>query len=249
MFSQIADLLIRTAFGFFVYALLLRFYMQALRAPFRNPVGQFVTALTDWAVRPARRLIPGLFGVDLASILIAWFIEALLLVLLYWLKGFSFAGAPGIAAGLVFTIAAMDLLRASLYLLIGVIIVQVIISWVNPYAPLAPVFDALTRPFYAVFRRFVPPIGNVDLSPLFVLLLAQPGAKTSAIAGIHGEALKIRLTARPAEGRANEALVALLAGALGVPKGSVRVVKGGASRQKAVLVAAPQADPGRLLRT
>ncbi len=146
MFSQIADLLIRTAFGFFVYALLLRFYMQWLRAPFRNPVGQFVTALTDWAVRPARRLIPGLFGVDLASILIAWFIEALLLVLLYWLKGFSFAGAP---------------------------IVQVIISWVNPYAPLAPVFDALTRPFYAVFRRFVPPIGNVDLSPLFVLLLAQ----------------------------------------------------------------------------
>ncbi len=149
MFSQIADLLIRTAFGFFVYALLLRFYMQWLRAPFRNPVGQFVTALTDWAV------------------------EALLLVLLYWLKGFSFAGAPGIAAGLVFTIAAMELLRASLYLLIGVIIVQVIISWVNPYAPLAPVFDALTRPFYAVFRRFVPPIGNVDLSPLFVLLLAQ----------------------------------------------------------------------------
>ena len=173
MFSQIADLLIRTAFGFFVYALLLRFYMQWLRAPFRNPVGQFVTALTDWAVRPVRRLIPGLFGVDLASILIAWFIEALLLVLLYWLKGFSFAGAPGIAAGLVFTIAAMELLRASLYLLIGVIIVQVIISWVNPYAPLAPVFDALTRPFYAVFRRLVPPIGKVDLSPLFVLLLAQ----------------------------------------------------------------------------
>jgi YggT family protein len=173
MFSQIADLLIRTAFGFLVYALLLRFYMQWLRAPFRNPVGQFVTALTDWIVRPVRRLIPGLFGVDLASILIAWFTDALMLVLLYWLKGFSFVAAPGTAAGLVFTIAAMELVRASLYLLIGVVIVQVIISWVNPYAPLAPVFDALTRPFYAIFRRFVPPIGNVDLSPLFVLLLAQ----------------------------------------------------------------------------
>src|SRR6266498_3617373 len=147
MFSQIADLLIRTAFGFFVYALLLRFYMQWLRAPFRNPVGQFVTALTDWAVRPVRRLIPGLFGVDLASILIAWFIEALLLVLLYWLKGFSFAGAPGIAAGLVFTIAAMELLRASLYLLIGVIIVLVFISRVHPPAsPLFP-YATLTRPF------------------------------------------------------------------------------------------------------
>src|SRR5439155_25695584 len=113
MFSQIADLLIRTAFGFFVYALLLRFYMQWLRAPFRNPVGQFVTALTDWAVRPVRRLIPGLFGVYLASILIAWFIEARLLVLLYWLKGCSFAGAPGIAAGRGFPIAWVGLPGAS----------------------------------------------------------------------------------------------------------------------------------------
>jgi YggT family protein len=173
MLTQIAHLLIQTAFGFFVYALLLRFYMQWLRAPFRNPVGQFVSALTDWIVKPARRVVPGLLGLDLATILNAWFAEALMLVLLYWLRGFSFAGAPGIAAGLLFTIAAMELLRASLYLLIGVIIVQVIISWVNPHAPLAPVFDALTRPFYAVFRRVVPMIGNVDLSPLFVLLVAQ----------------------------------------------------------------------------
>jgi YggT family protein len=74
---------------------------------------------------------------------------------------------------MLFTPAAMELVRASLYLLIGVVLVQVIISWVNPYAPLAPVFDALTRPFYAIFRRFVPTIGNVDLSPLFVLLVAQ----------------------------------------------------------------------------
>src|SRR2546425_4404627 len=161
MFSQLADLLIRTAFGFFVYALLLRFYMQWLRAPFRNPVGQFVTALTDWAVRPVRRLIPGLFGVDLASILIAWFIEALLLVLLYWLKGFSFAGAPGIAAGVGFTIAAMGVLRGSLFLLIGVVIFPGIISWGNPYSPPAPGFDALTPPFFAVFPRPGPPLGHL----------------------------------------------------------------------------------------
>lgn len=173
MLSQIGQLLIQTAFGFFVYALLLRFHMQWLRAPFRNPVGQFVSALTDWIVKPARRIVPGLLGLDLATILIAWFAEALMLVLLSWLRGFSFAGAPGIAAGVLFTLAAVELLRASLYLLIGVIIVQVIISWVNPHAPLAPVFDALTRPFYAVFRRFIPTIANVDLSPLFVLLIAQ----------------------------------------------------------------------------
>jgi YggT family protein len=171
--SQIGQLLIQTAFGVFVYALLLRFYMQWLRAPFRNPVGQFVSALTDWIVKPVRRVVPGLLGLDLATMLIAWFTEALMLVLISWLRGFSFVGAPGIAAGLLFTVAAVELLRASLYLLIGVIIVQVVITWVNPRAPLAPVFDALTGPFYAVFRRFVPTIGNVDLSPLFVLVVAQ----------------------------------------------------------------------------
>jgi YggT family protein len=173
MFGQIGQLLIQTAFGFFLYALLLRFYMQAVRAPFRNPVGQFVVALTDWIVRPVRRLIPGVFGFDLASFLVAWFAEALMLVLLYWLRGFSFAGAPGIAAGLLFTIAAIELARASLYLLVGAVLVHVLISWVNPHAPLAPVFNALTRPFYGVFRRFIPPIGSVDLSPIFVLLAAQ----------------------------------------------------------------------------
>ncbi|HZF18945.1 MAG TPA: YggT family protein, partial [Burkholderiales bacterium] len=81
--TQIAHLVIQTAFGVFVYALLLRFYMQWLRAPFRNPVGQFVSALTDWIVKPARRVVPGLFGLDLATFLIAWFAEALMLVLIY----------------------------------------------------------------------------------------------------------------------------------------------------------------------
>lgn len=173
MFSQIAQLLVETLFGFFIYVLLLRFYMQLLRVPFRNPLGQFVTALSDWIVRPARRIVPGLAGLDLATILLAWFAEALMLLFLYWLRGFSFAGPPGIAAGALFTLAALELVRVSLYLLIGVVLVQVIISWVNPLAPLAPIFNALTRPFYAVFRRFIPPIGNIDLSPLFVLLIAQ----------------------------------------------------------------------------
>jgi YggT family protein len=173
MLTQIAQLLIVNAFGLFVYALLLRFYMQLLRAPFRNPVGQLVTALTNWMVVPARRLIPGLAGIDLATILLAWILQALMLTLMLWLRGFAFASAPGAAAGLLFGLAAIELLQASLYLLIGVVIVQVLFSWFNPRAPLVPIFDALTRPFYTLFQRFVPPIGNVDFSPLFVLIVAQ----------------------------------------------------------------------------
>jgi len=173
MLVQIADLLIINAFGLIVYALLLRFYMQLLRAPFRNPVGVFVTAITNWIVLPIRRVIPGLLGIDLATILLAWVVQALMLTLLVWIRGLNFWSAPGIAAGLLFGIAALKLLQASLYLLIGVVIVHVVFSWLNPHTPIGPLLDALTRPFYRIFQRFIPPIGNVDLSPIFVLVFAQ----------------------------------------------------------------------------
>ena len=75
----------------------------------------------------------------------------------------------------------------------------------------------------------------------------QPGAKTTEVAGLHGEALKIRIAAPPVEGRANAVLEEFIARALGVPKRCVSVVKGGASRRKTVRVAVPQANPEALL--
>ena len=74
----------------------------------------------------------------------------------------------------------------------------------------------------------------------------QPGAKTTGVAGLHGEALKVRVAAPPVEGRANALLEEFIARALGVPRRSVAVVKGGSSRRKAVHVAAPRADPALL---
>jgi YggT family protein len=173
MLSQILHFLLDTIFGFFVFVLLARFYLQLMRAPFRNPLGQFVTALTNWLVLPARRFIPGMFGLDLATFLLAWLTQALLLFLLHLLKGGGLGPVPGALAGVIFSLALLELARFSLYLLIGVILVQAVISWVNPYAPLAPLFNALTAPFLRPFRRLIPPVGNVDLSPLFVLVAAQ----------------------------------------------------------------------------
>jgi len=80
-------------------------------------------------------------------------------------------------------------------------------------------------------------------------IYAQPGAKRTEISGLHGDALKVRVAAPPAEGRANDALVTFLAAALGVPKKSVAVVKGARSRRKTISIAAPQADPASLLRS
>ena len=173
MLDQALQFLLETAIGLLTFALLLRFYMQLLKTSFRNPVGEFVAALTDWLVRPARRVIPGLHGLDLASLIPAWAMQALLLLLIYWLKGFVFAGAPGVATGVLLTLAVLEILKYSVYLLIVCVIVQVLLSWTNPYAALAPLFNSLNRPFLRPFKRLIPPIGNVDLSPLFVLVLAQ----------------------------------------------------------------------------
>jgi YggT family protein len=173
MLAQILRFLLDTVLGFFVFVMLARFLLQLLRAPFRNPLGQFVTALTNWLVLPARRIVPGLFGLDLASLLLAWLIEALLLFLLYLLRAGAIPGAPAAATGVFFSLALLELARFSIYFVIGIILVQAVISWVNPYAPLAPLFNALANPFLRPFRRFIPPIANVDLSPLAALVAAQ----------------------------------------------------------------------------
>src|SRR3954463_8257133 len=112
MLYQIASLLVDTLGMLLVYLLLLRFHMQWLRAPFRNPAGQFIAALTNWAVLPSRRLIPGMLGLDLATLLLAWLVQGLLMALLMSLRGYDFGSAPGIAFGLLAVLAALELLSA-----------------------------------------------------------------------------------------------------------------------------------------
>jgi len=173
MLTQIGTLLIDSLGSLFVYALLLRFHMQWLRAPFRNPIGEFVAALTNWMVIPVRRFIPGLFGLDIATLLLAWLVQGLVTALLMSLRGYAFASAPGIAFLVLAAISAIELARMSVYLLIGAAILQAVLSFVAPHSPFAPLLDTLTRRFYAPFRRFIPPIGRVDISPLFLIITAQ----------------------------------------------------------------------------
>jgi YggT family protein len=151
--------------SFFVFVLLARFHFQWLRVPFRNPVGEFVLATTNWLVVPVRRFVPGLAGLDLPTLLLAWLLQALGL----WAQD-AIAGVERGALTLVL-LAAVDLVRYSLYILIFAVIVQAVLSWVNPYTPLAPALDTLVRPFVRPLRRFVPPVGNVDLTPLILLVI------------------------------------------------------------------------------
>lgn len=167
MLAQIAVFLVDTAATFLVFLLLARFHFQWLRVPFRNPVGEFVLVTTSWMVMPARRVIPGLAGLDVATLLLAWVIQALGL----WLQATIGRVEPGVAGLLL--VAIVDLFRYSLYILVGAVIIQVVFSWINPYTPAAPVLDSLTRPFLRPLRRYVPPIGSFDLTPLVLVILVQ----------------------------------------------------------------------------
>lgn len=170
MFAQIGQFLVDVVATFFVYLLLTRFHWQWLRVPFRNPLGEFILAASNWAVLPLRRVIPPLAGLDLPTLLAAWLVQMLAL---WALHGAQLGAAPGAAAAILAIGACVDLMRVSLYLLIFAVIVQVVLSWVNPYSDVAPVFDAMTRPFLRPIRRLVPPIANVDLSPLVLLIVLQ----------------------------------------------------------------------------
>lgn len=174
--AQALIFVIETVINLFVLAVLTRFYAQALRAPFRakagNPIVDFIVALTDFAVKPMRRIVPGMLGLDFASLLVAWIAEIVLLLV----KAAILAPTAFTHAGLwpaVALLALVSLLKLSIYLLIGVVIVQAILSWVNPYHPLRPFFDALARPFVRPFQRFIPLVGGVDLSPFVLLILLQ----------------------------------------------------------------------------
>ena len=172
MMDQAIKFLLDTVFGIVTYALLLRFAMQWLRAPFRNPVGQAVVALTDWAVKPLRRVVPGLRGIDWSTLLLAWVAQYLWLVALALLVGGASFGGPALAV--LALLAGIELLKAMLWLLIIVVIAQAILSWTAPDGPLAGVLNALTFRFLAPIRRVVPPLGGtLDLSPLILIVVIQ----------------------------------------------------------------------------
>ncbi len=174
MLSNILLLIIEAVGGFFTVLFLGRLYMQWAGASFRNELGQFVVKLTDWAVVPLRRLIPGLFGLDLASLFSAWMVQSALVLLGYWLRGFfSFASNVALSSVLVLALGLVETARVFVYVLIVVVIVVAVLSWVNPHSPLAPLFSSLARPFLRPLQRIVPTVANIDLSPLVALLLFQ----------------------------------------------------------------------------
>jgi YggT family protein len=170
MFLETVQFLIKTIADLFVLVLLLRFYLQVARAPFKHPLCQFVMAATNFAVLPLRKLVPSLRGYDSATMLLAWLVSMVSSVIILSLNPMYSLAAPETWLALTL-LAVLDVFKQSLTLLMGAVIVQAVMSWVNPYNPLSPILDALTRPFLRPFRRAT--VGGVDLSPLILFLIIQ----------------------------------------------------------------------------
>lgn len=185
MSSQILVFLLDTILGLLSLALLLRFYFQLLRVPYYNPVSQFLIAATDFIVRPARRIIPGWAGMDMSTLVIAWVLECIILTSVFMIQGYDFEVNLVASLGVIGLLGFVEIVKTTLYIVLIMIIMQAILSWINPNSPMAPLLDSFTRPFLAVFRKRIPPIANVDLSPLFVLILIQ--VLLMVVAGVHKE--------------------------------------------------------------
>ncbi len=171
-------LIIGTLFDLYLFLVLARFLLQALRADFYNPASQFIVRATTPPLKPLRRIIPGFGRQDLAALVLA----LLLLLVKYLLLNALGAsiievGNARVALGQVgllgwVFVAAAEIVATFINIFLFAIIVQVIMSWVNPgaYNPILGLINQVARPVMQPIQRWIPPLGGLDLSPLFATL-------------------------------------------------------------------------------
>ena len=164
-----ATFLIETVFFLYILLVMLRFLLQWTRASFYNPVSQFIVKATQPALGPLRRIIPGFGGLDLAAAVLMFALKFFELWLVTSLLGI----APQIGGLAILTIA--ELLSLLVNVFIVSILIQVIISWVNPGMsnPVMSLLHSLNEPLLAPARRLIPPISGFDLSPIAVFIFLQ----------------------------------------------------------------------------
>jgi YggT family protein len=165
-FTNAGVFLIDILFGLYIFAVMLRFFLQIVRADFYNPLCQAIVTVTNPPLRPLRRYIPAVGGIDTASVLLMLFLQLVSSYLVVTLLGVS-PSFPGLLLS-----AVAELVSKSLYLFIFAIFIQIVISWVAPgtYNPVVGVIDSITTPLLRPARRLLPPMGGIDLSPMLVII-------------------------------------------------------------------------------
>lgn len=171
-------LIINTLFDLYLILVLLRFILQMVRADFYNQVSQFVVRATTPPLKLLRRIIPGLGGQDIAALVLCMLIVMLKYLILRVLGSGAIELANVVApiasvgiAGLLL-IGIAEILAMFINIFIFAIIIMVIMSWVNPggYNPVVGLISSISQPVMRPIHKFIPPLGGLDLSPLFATL-------------------------------------------------------------------------------
>ena len=151
----------------YLLVLLLRFWLPWLRADFRNPLAQAILKLTSPLVIPMRRITPSFGKLDTATVVVAFVVQYLTILLILLLYRQSAGFAP------IAITALVNLVFLSLRLFALAIVIRVILSWLSPggYNPATAIIATLTEPVLRPFRRLIPPIGGLDISPIFAMIM------------------------------------------------------------------------------
>lgn len=173
MLYNLLTLVLDTVAGLFAGVLLLRFWMQIVRVRPPQEVAHFTFVLTDWIVKPMRRLIPGVAGIDWASLIPAYLIALLCTAI-------KTAMITQNLSASVLVLALLTMLVWIIYGWTALLIFEVIFSWINPQAPLAPFVRSLNAPLLRPIRQLLPLLGGLDLSPMVLFLLLQVAGRLLA---------------------------------------------------------------------
>ncbi len=159
-------MIVEVLLGLFLVAVILRFLFQLLRVDFRNPVAGAIVRVTNPPLKILRRFIPGLYGIDLASVVLILLVAALKTFLLLSIAGYQ--ANPG---GL-FVYGLAEALNITCWILLIAIFGAAILSWIAPHShhPAARLLYGISDPVLRPFRRLVPNLGGLDISPIFAIL-------------------------------------------------------------------------------
>ncbi len=160
--------LINLVFGLYLAVVMLRFLLQTIRADFYNPICQFLITVTNPALKPLRRWIPGYMGIDWPSILLMILLQLLEICLVALLISGHIPSPISIPV-----IITSKLLGLLIWVYIFVIIIQAVISWIQPgsYSPLTVLLYQLSDPLVRPIRLYIPATGGIDWSPFVILIL------------------------------------------------------------------------------
>jgi YggT family protein len=166
-FKEILDYLLQIVFSSILVVVLIRLLLQQARADFYNPVSQFVVKVSSPLLQPLRRVIPSLWGIDMAAVVLLLLVQVLAIVTVLLLNGYTPPNPLLLALWAIIGVAG---LVVNFYFF--ALLAMIILSWVAPGSgnPAVHLIYQLTEPVMAPFRRLLPGMGGLDLSPIFVFI-------------------------------------------------------------------------------